>query len=65
MLHWTSNVQICSADILNRSIIHIYWRRCIVVIATVQLPSSEPELRFSIGSNPAGSMSEIHDCEDL
>ena len=28
MLHWTSNVQICSADILNRSIIHIYWRRC-------------------------------------
>ena len=32
---------------------------------TVQLHSAKPELRFFAGSNPAHSVFEIHDSEDL
>ena len=35
----------------------------VVVITTVQLYSTKPELRFCVGSNPARSMSEIFDGE--
>ena len=41
------------------------WRRGAVVIATVQLPSTKPELRFCTGSNPARGMLEICDGENL
>ena len=34
-------------------------------ITAAQLHSTKPELRFCTGSNPARSMSEIHDGEDL
>ena len=41
-------------------------RRCgVVVITTVHFHSTKPELRFRAGSNPARSVSEIHDGEDL
>ena len=36
-----------------------------VVIATVQLHSTKPELRSCAGSNPARGVSEIRDGEDL
>ena len=41
------------------------WRRGVVVITTTQLHSTKSELRFCAGSNPARSVSEIHDGEDL
>ena len=37
----------------------------VVVIITVQLYSTKPELRFCAGSNPARNVLEIHDGEDL
>ena len=37
------------------------WRRGVVVIATAQLHSTKPELRFSAGSSPARGVSEIRD----
>ena len=37
----------------------------VMVITTAQLHSTEPELSFYTGSNPASSMLEIHDGEDL
>ena len=37
----------------------------VVVITTEQLHSTKPELRFCGGSNPARSMGEICDSEDL
>ena len=37
----------------------------VVVITTAQLHSTQPELRFCAGSNPARGVSEIHDGEDL
>ena len=37
----------------------------VVVIATVQLHSTKPELRFCAGSDPARGVSEIRDAEDL
>ena len=42
-------------------------KRCsgVVVIATAQLHSTKPELRFCAGSNPARGVSEIRDGEDL
>ena len=40
-------------------------RRGVMLINTAQLHSSKPELRFSAGSNPAGSVSEIRDGEDF
>ena len=41
------------------------WRRGVVVIATAQLHSTKPELRFCAGSSPARGVSEIRDGEDL
>ena len=37
----------------------------VVVIATAQLHSTKPELRFWAGSDPARGVSEIRDGEDL
>ena len=37
----------------------------LVVIATAQLHSTKPELRFCAGSSPARGVSEIRDGEDL
>ena len=39
--------------------------RGVVVITTAQLHSTQPELKFCAGSNPARGVSEIHDGEDL
>ena len=39
--------------------------RGVVVVTITQLHSTIPELRFSVGSNPALSVSEIRDGEDL
>ena len=41
------------------------WRHGVVVLTTAQLRSTELELRFCAGSNPARGMSEIHNGEDL
>ena len=41
------------------------WHRGVVVIITAQLHLTKPELRFCAGSNPARSVSEICDGEDL
>ena len=43
----------------------LLWRRGVVVITTAQLHSTKPELRFCTGSNPACSVLEIRDGEDL
>ena len=43
----------------------IMWRRGVVVIASAQLNSTKPELRFCAGLNPAHGVSEIRDGEDL
>ena len=37
----------------------------VVVISTVQLHSTKPELRFCASSNPACGLSEIRNGEDL
>ena len=41
------------------------WRRGVVVITTAQLHSTKPKLRFCVRSNPARSVSEIRDGEDI
>ena len=41
------------------------WLCGVVVITTAQLHSTKPELKFCAGSNPARSVSEIRDGEDL
>ena len=41
------------------------WRRGVAVITAAQLHSTNPELRFCAGSNPAGGVSEICGGEDL
>ena len=41
------------------------WCCGVVVITTAQLHSTNSELSFCTGSNPADSMSEIQDGEDL
>ena len=41
------------------------WCRGVVVIATAQLHSTKPEPQVLPGSNPARSVSEIRDGEDL
>ena len=43
----------------------IYLRGYVVVMTTAQLYSTKPELRFCVGSNPAGGVLEIRDGEDL
>ena len=50
---------------LEKKIIKYTWCRGVVVITTAQLHSTNPELRFCAGSNPACGMSEIRDGEDL
>ena len=37
----------------------------VVVVATAQLHSAKPELRFCAGSNPTLGVSEIGDSENL
>ena len=41
------------------------WHCGLVVITTAQLHLAKPQLRFCAGSNPARSVSEIQDREDL
>ena len=36
------------------------WRRGVVAITTAQLHSTQPELSFCAGLNPARGVSEIH-----
>ena len=43
----------------------VLWRLGVGVITTEQLHSTKPELRFRAGSNPARSVLEICDGEDL
>ena len=44
---------------------HSFLRRGVMAIATAQLHSTKPEFRFCAGSNPARSVSEIHDGEKI
>ena len=41
------------------------WRRGVVVFATKKIDATKPNLRFCAGSNPACSVSEICDGNDL
>ena len=41
------------------------WLHGVVVITTAERHSTKPELSFCTGSNPAGSVSDIRDGEDL
>ena len=50
---------------LTKFLIPDNWHCGVVDIATAQFHSTKPELRFCVGCNPACSMSEIRDCEDL
>ena len=36
-----------------------------MVINTAELPSTKPKLRFCTGPNPAHSVSEIRNCDDI
>ena len=45
--------------------IYVIYMYGVVVITTVQLHSTKPELRFCTSSNPARGVSEIRDGEDL
>ena len=51
-------------DITYQKVCNI-WRRGVVVITTAQLYSTNPELRFCAGSNPASGVSKIRNGEDL
>ena len=57
----------CGIPHISLNFITLYqmWRRGVVVITTAKLHSAKPELRFCAGSNPARSVSEIRDDEDL
>ena len=46
-------------------VIYYVWRCGVVVIATAQLHSTNPEGRFCAGSNTARGVSEIRVGEDL
>ena len=50
---------------LKRELKKIWDMPVKVVITTAQIHSTKPELRFSVGSNPARGVSEICDGEDL
>ena len=52
-------------DIIEKNKSQQMWRRGVVVITTVQLHSSKPELRFCAGLNPASGVSEIRDGENF
>ena len=41
------------------------WRHAVVFITAAQLHPTKPELRFCAGSNPARSVLEIRDGQDL
>ena len=41
------------------------WHHGVVLITTAQLHSTKPELRFCAGSNPAHSVWEIRNGDDL
>ena len=43
----------------------VMWHRGVVVITTAQLGSTKPQVKFCAGSNPACSVSEICDGEEL
>ena len=43
----------------------LLWRRGVIVIPTAQLHSTKTEPRICAGLNPARSVSEIRDGEDL
>ena len=64
---WTKGAhQSTVFQIFDWSKVHsIPRRRGVVVTTTAQLHSTKPELRFCAGSNPACSVSEIRDGEDL
>ena len=49
----------------RRGVVVFMWRCGVVVIITAQLHSTKPELSSRAGSNPARSLSEIRDGEDL
>ena len=44
---------------------YVMWRFGVVIVTTAQLHSTKAELRFCAGSNPACSVLEIRDGEDL
>ena len=50
---------------LTKFLIPDNWHCGVVDIATAQFHSTKPELRFCVGCNPACSISEIRDCQDL
>ena len=65
--HVLTNLQ-CASEKLSYwfSANHLVaWRHDVVIITTAQLHSTEPELRFCAGSNPARGMLEIRDGEVL
>ena len=45
--------------------LYFLWRRVVVVITTVQLHSTKPELMFCAGWNPTGGVLEIRDGDYL
>ena len=51
-----------STEVMRQKVV---WGRGVVLIATGQLHSNKPELRFCAGSNTAHGVSEIRDGEDL
>ena len=51
-----------STEVMRQKVV---WGRGVVLIATGQLHSNKPELRFCAGSNIAHGVSEIRDGEDL
>ena len=53
----------CFLDVA--SFLALLWRRGVVVMTAAQLPSTKPELRFCAGPNPARSVSDIRNSEDL
>ena len=58
-------IDICIDSLYKDDVNSPLWRYGVVVITTVQLHSTKPELRFCTGSNPACGLSEICDGEDL
>ena len=56
---------ICLINISSFDIFVYCWRCGIVVISSAQFHSMKPKFRFSVGSNPGRSMSEIRDDENL
>ena len=58
-------IDICIDSLYKDDVNSPLWCYGVVVITTVQLHSTKPELRFCTGSNPACGLSEICDGEDL